>query len=104
MAIFSYRVLTTQDQGCSVLKNSDIIEDIIKVHTVLKKFKADIIDLVFAQNVEGKAPQFGKDMGISANTRFVFAHSHITDVMVPILNAPMIADGLTKLLSPQNKG
>jgi len=91
-------------QGCSVLKNSDIIKDVIKVHTVVKKFKTNIFDIVFPQNIEGKTPQLSKDMRISTNTRFVFTHGYVADIVIAILNAPMIADGLTKLLSTQNDG
>ena len=91
-------------QGCSVLKNSDIIEDIVKVHTVLEEFKTNIFDLVFAQDVEGKTSQFGKDMRMSPNPRFVFAHRHIPPMVISIFNAPMIADGLTKLWGTQDKG
>lgn len=29
-------------QGCTVLKDADTIRDMVKVHTVLEKFKADI--------------------------------------------------------------
>ena len=35
-------------QGCSVLKDAVIIEDIIKIHRILKEFKADIFNIVFA--------------------------------------------------------
>ena len=91
-------------QGCSVLKDTDIIEDFIKVHTVLKEFKADIFDIVFTQNVEGKTSQFGKDMRISPNTRFIFAHRHIAHIVIAIFNAPMIADSLTALPGAQDNG
>lgn len=91
-------------QGCTVLKNADIIENIMKVHTVVKKSKADIMDLVFTQNIKGKAAQFGKDMRISADTRFIFTEGDIANVMISILNAPMIADSLTKFLGAQNRG
>jgi hypothetical protein len=40
--------VTVRNQGCSVLKDTDIIEDIIKVHRVLEEFKTNIFDLVFA--------------------------------------------------------
>jgi hypothetical protein len=91
-------------QGCSVLKDADIIKDIIKVHTVFKEFKADVFNVVFAQDVEGKTSQFSKDMRISADTRFVFAHGHIADVVISVFNAPMIADSQTKLTSAQEDG
>jgi len=91
-------------QGCSILKNPDIIEYSIKVHTVLKKLKTNIFDIVFTQNVEGKTSQLGEDIRINPNTRFIFAHRHIADIMVSVLYAPMIADGLTQLLSVQNDG
>ncbi len=77
---------------------------IIQVHAIVKACKTDILNLVLAQNVEGETSQFGEDMRISANARFIFAQRHVADVMVSILKAPMIADGLTKLLSAQNKG
>ena len=35
-------------QGCSVLKDTDIIKNVIKVQAVLKEFKTDILDIVFA--------------------------------------------------------
>ncbi|MCP4164685.1 MAG: hypothetical protein GY759_02180 [Chloroflexi bacterium] len=76
----------------------------IKAHAIVKEFKADILTFVFAQNFEGETSQFGEDMRISANARFVFTHRHVTDVMVSILNASMIAGGLTKLLGTQNNG
>lgn len=91
-------------QGCSVLKDTDIIEDIIKVHRVLEEFKADIFDLVLAQDVEGKTSQFGEDMGMRPYPRFVFAHGHITNMVISIFNAPVMADSLTKLLGTQDKG
>jgi len=77
---------------------------VIKVHTVIKEFKTDIFDIIFSEHVKGKTSQFSEDMGINPNTRFVFAHRHIADMMIAILNAPMMANGLTKLLSAQNNG
>jgi hypothetical protein len=41
-------VNAAHEQGCSVLQYTDIVEDIIQVHTVIEKLKADIFDLVFA--------------------------------------------------------
>jgi len=35
-------------QGCSVLKNSLIIENIIQVHAIVKKRRTDIFDIVFS--------------------------------------------------------
>lgn len=35
-------------QGYSVLKDTDIIKNVIKVQAVLKEFKTDILDIVFA--------------------------------------------------------
>jgi hypothetical protein len=51
-------------QGCSVLKNTDIIENPIKVHTIVEQLKADILHVVVAQNVQGETPQFGKQVRI----------------------------------------
>jgi hypothetical protein len=34
------------NQGCSILKNSNIIEEMIYIHAVLKKFRSDILNLV----------------------------------------------------------
>ena len=42
------RARSTCHQGCSVLKDTDIIENVIKVHAVFKEFKTDILDIVFA--------------------------------------------------------
>jgi hypothetical protein len=102
MPLASFRLVN--GQGCSMLKDSDIIEDVIKAHTFVKESKTDIFDLVFTQNVEGRTSQLGGDMGINPNTRFIFAHGHVTDMMIAILNVPMMANGVTKLLSPQNDG
>ncbi len=41
-------------QGCSVIANSDVIKGIIKVHTVAKKFEADIFNIVLSQNIDSK--------------------------------------------------
>jgi len=46
--------------------------------------------LVGPQDIERKASQFGKDMGIDSNAGPVFAQAHITYVMVPIFDTPMI--------------
>ena len=83
-------------QGCSVLKDTNIVEKVIKVQAVVKECKADVLDVVLTQNVEGKTPQFGEDMRIGAHTRFVFAQGHITDIVISIFNTPMIADSVTK--------
>jgi len=48
--------------------------------------------------------QLSENMGINPDTRFVFTHSHVADMMISILDAPMIVDGVTKLLSAQNDG
>ena len=93
-----------EGQGCSVLKKSDIIKDVIKVHTVVKEFKANIFDFVFSQNIEGKTPQLSEDVRISANRRFVFPHCYVAHIMICIFNAPMMADGLTECLGAQDNG
>ena len=85
-----------RSQGCSVLKDTNIVEKVIKVQAVVKECKADVLDVVLTQNVEGKTPQFGEDMRIGAHTRFVFAQGHITDIVISIFNTPMIADSVTK--------
>jgi ubiquinol-cytochrome c reductase cytochrome b subunit len=38
----------TKPQGCSVLEDPSVTKHFIKIHTVIKKFKADIFHLVFA--------------------------------------------------------
>jgi DNA-binding response OmpR family regulator len=37
-----------EEQGCSVLEDPSVTKHFIKIHTVIKKFKADIFHLVFA--------------------------------------------------------
>jgi len=41
-------------QGCSVLEDTSIIKHFIKIHTVFEKFKANILNIIFAHDVEGK--------------------------------------------------
>lgn len=35
-------------QGCSILKNTNIVKDIIEFQAVVKKLKTDIFDVIFA--------------------------------------------------------
>ena len=48
LGLLGLAVVALAFQGCSVLRYTDIVEDIIQVHTVFEKLKADIFDLVFA--------------------------------------------------------
>jgi hypothetical protein len=41
-------------KGCSVLQNSDIVEQIINVHTVVKEFLTNILHFVLAEDVKRK--------------------------------------------------
>ena len=92
------------DRICSVLKDSAILEDIMEVDRSVKEFKADVFDVVCSENIEGETSQFGKDMRIGANARSGFPQRHIADIMISILNAPVISDGLTEVLGTQPSG
>ncbi len=54
-----------------MLKEAVIVEDRLKVHSILKAFKTDIGEVIMPQNVEGKTAQFGKDIRINADTRCI---------------------------------
>src|SRR3972149_2766105 len=83
-------------QGCSVLFNSGIIQDVVDVQGVFEQFQAHVFDMVGSENVESKAAQFGEDVRIGSNARLVFAESYISDIVIAILYVPMIAYALTK--------
>ena len=52
--------------------------------------------MVGSENVESKAAQLGEDVRIGSNTRLVFTQGYVSDIVIAILYAPMIADALTK--------
>ncbi len=53
----------------------------------------DVGDAVLAQDVEGETAGAGHDSGVVADATAVLVAGNIPDVMVPILDAPMSADG-----------
>ena len=55
-------------QGCSVLKNPNIFEDIINIHAVVEEFLTPIVYCVFAEDIERKTSQFSHRMRVGANT------------------------------------
>ena len=81
-----------------------IVEDILEIDSIIKEFKADIFDIVCTENIESETSQFGKDMRVGANARSVFPHRHIADIMISMLDPPMISDGLTEVLGTQPRG
>jgi len=42
-------------QGCSVLFDSDIIQDVIQVHTIPEQLHTRVFDAVGSENVKSKA-------------------------------------------------
>ncbi len=56
----------------------------------------DVFDLVVTQDIEGEASGAGKDAGIVSNAAFVFAVGDIANMMVSILNAPVISDDVAE--------
>ena len=54
---------------------------------------ADVLDAIGAQNVEGGVADAGHPARTLPDPAVVLAQGHIPNVMVPILNAPVRADG-----------
>ncbi len=54
----------------------------------------DVGDAVFAQDVEGEAARSGHDAWIVADAASVLVAGDVADPMVPVLDAPMLADNL----------
>jgi len=89
-------------QGCSVLLDSDIIQDVIQFHTIPEQLHTRVFDAVGSENVESKAAQLGEEMRICSDPRLVFTHRHISDIMIAILDAPVISDRSTERSSTQH--
>src|SRR5271156_620932 len=53
----------------------------------------DICDAVFAHDVEGEAAGSGHDAGVVADAAAILAEGNVADIMVPIFNSPMPANG-----------
>ena len=64
----------------------------IEVHAVVKKLETHVCDLITSENIQGEAAEFSKDIRVDANTRLIFTHRHITNVMIAIFNAPVISE------------
>jgi hypothetical protein len=89
-------------QGCSVLAYSDVIQDITQVHTVVEQLQAHVFHVLGAKDVEGKTSEFAEDVGVGSDTRLVFPQGYIPDIVVSILNTPVISDAHAELFSTQN--
>ena len=87
-----------KNQGCSVLPHTDVVQDVVEIHAVVEQLQTHVFHIVGTKDVEGKASKPGEDMGVGSDARFVFPHSDISDIMVSILNAPMISDALAEFL------
>lgn len=52
----------------------------------------DVGDAIFAQDIECEAAGTGHDAGVVTDAACVLTASDIADPMVPVLDAPMLAD------------
>ena len=43
------------EQGCSVLRHADIVQNVVQVHAIVEQLQAHVLDLVGPQDIEGKA-------------------------------------------------
>jgi hypothetical protein len=55
---------------------------------------ADVLDLIEAQNVGSERSQSRKDAWLAANAAVIFAEAHVANVVQPVLDRPMVPDGL----------
>ncbi|RLC36939.1 hypothetical protein DRH29_03445, partial [candidate division Kazan bacterium] len=83
------RFCTTQ--GCPVLPHADVVQDVAEIHAVFEQLQTRVFHVVSTKDVEGKASKSGEDMGVGSDARLIFPHSDISDIMVSILNSPMIS-------------
>lgn len=53
----------------------------------------DVCDAVFAHDIEGEAAGAGHDAGVVADAAAILVEANVTDIMVPIFNSPVLANG-----------
>ena len=56
----------------------------------------DVFDAVVTQDVEGEASGAGEDAGVVSNSAFVLAVGDIADMVVAVLDAPMVSDDVAE--------
>jgi hypothetical protein len=57
----------------------------------------DIVNAIEAQDVGGERAQACKDAGIASDAAGVFCEATVADVVIAVLDAPVVADGLGAL-------
>ena len=67
----------------------------IWVQGVDVEFTADVLGLIGAQYIEGESPESGEMPRFVSDAALIFEEADVPDVMVPIFDAPMLADGVT---------
>ncbi len=76
----------------------------VQVHAIVEQFQAHILDMMGAQDVEGKTAELGENVRIGSDAGLVFPQRHIPDMVIAVLDAPVPADTRTELLSLQRRG
>lgn len=66
-------------------------EDAVEVHSVTPEGVGDVLDLVEAENVEGKAAQDRADGWAFSNPAGILLHGDVEHVMDAVLDTPMAA-------------
>jgi len=99
-AVIIHRGLNPDDlktHGCSILFNSFITQNVSETDTIIKKFISYIFYFIYSENIKSKAPQFCKNTGIVSDTGLIFIHTDVSDMMISVLNSPMISDSFAEL-------
>ena len=87
----------SQPQGRSLLPDARIVEHEIKAKSVAVEGLGDVGLAIGSQQVEREMAQPCKDAGIAADAAGILGQGSVKDVMEPVFDGPVAADGLGQL-------
>ena len=97
MQMDSLRHCRCRDQGRSLLPDARIVEHEVKAKSVAVEGLSDVGLAIGPQQVESEMAQPCKDAGIATDAAGILGQGSVKDVMEPVFDGPVAADGLGQL-------